>query len=142
MDILTREQLLAKEELKTERVDFEDGKGSVFVRMMTGRERDRFEQSLMREETDKKGRVTYKRALEDFRAKLAVNTVCDETGKNIFQPQDYDELSQNMGAARLKQIADAAGRLNKITEEEGEDLVKNSESGPNESDTSESGAAM
>ena len=142
MDILTREQLLAKEELKRERVDFEDGKGSVFVRMMTGRERDRFEQSLMREETDKKGRVTYKRALEDFRAKLAVNTVCDETGKNIFQPQDYDELSQNMGAARLKQIADAAGRLNKITEEEGEDLVKNSESGQNESDTSESGAAM
>lgn len=129
MGLLTREQLLAKEELKIVKVELGDGV-HVFVRQMTGRERDRFEQSLLREIRDERGNVDYERAFEDFRAKLAVNTVCDEKGRNILKPTDVETLSPNISAARLERIINVAQRLNKISEADREALVKNSVGGP------------
>jgi hypothetical protein len=126
MGMLGREGLLVKEELTIEKVDLDKG-DFVYVRQMTGRERDRFDQSLMEEKTDRSGRKTYERNLSDFRAKLAVNTLCDEDGKNLLNPQDIATLSQNMSAARLEKIMNKAQELNKITEEDKENLVKNSE---------------
>lgn len=136
--LLDRAKLLAKEELKVEKVDFGNDE-FVFVRQMTGRERDRFERSLFKEQKDRKGNITYKQALEDFRAKLVVNVVCDETGKNLLEPGDWDLLSQNMTAARLEKLVEKAQELNRITEEDKEEMLKNSEEGQSESDSSESG---
>lgn len=124
MALLDREKLLTKEELKVEKV-FLNKKDFVFVRQMTGRERDRFEQSLMREVKDDKGNVDYERSLEDFRAKLAVNTLCDENGNNLLNPEDYPTLSQNMSARTLELIINAAQKLNRISEADREGLVKN-----------------
>lgn len=138
---LTREQLLAKEDLGVEKVVFEDSDDFVYVRMMNGRERDRFEQSMLREKKDKKGRISYDRALEDYRAKLAVNTVCNENGENTFEPEDYELLSTNMSAFRLEQIVNVAQRLNKITQEDKDELIKNSEGDQSEGDTSDSSVA-
>jgi ABC-type ATPase involved in cell division len=138
MATLDRNSLLKKEEL--ERVEVDLGKGeSVFVRQMTGRERDRFEQSLIKEKKDTKGNVvSYDRSLDDFRAKLAICTVCDENGNAVFQPGDAALLSQNMSAKRLETIVNAAQKLNAITEEDKEALVKNSESEPVDNSNSDS----
>ncbi len=137
MNVLDRKQLLAKEELQIVKVDL--GKDEcVYVRQMTGRERDRFEQSLIREVTDTKGKVTYEKALDDFRAKLAVLTICDEKGSNLLQPNDFPLLSQNMSAARLEKIVNEAQRLNAITEEDKEALVKNLEAAPSGDSSSDS----
>lgn len=126
MKILTREDLLKKEDLKKEKVDL--GKNEhVFVRQMTGRERDRFEQSLLKEVIDNKGQSEFKRSLDDFRAKLAVHTVCDEEGNNLLRPEDVSILSQNMSAARLELIVNKAQELNRISEEDKKNLTKNSE---------------
>lgn len=135
--LLSRELLLKKDVLKIEKVELGDG-DFVYVRQMTGRERDRFERSLLREVTDKKGNTTYKQQLEDFRAKLVVGVICDETGKNLLQPGDYNALSENMSAAKLEAIVNKAQELNKITEEDKENLIKNSEQVQTDSDTSES----
>jgi len=126
MTTLSRSLLLAKEELEKVKVDL--GKDeSVWVRQMTGRERDNFEQSLIKEKKDAKGNViSYDRALGDFRAKLAVATCCDEEGKALFLPDDYSLLSQNMSAKRLEIIVNAAQKLNAISEEDKDALVKNS----------------
>lgn len=126
MTTLSRSSLLAKEELEKVQVDL--GKGEfVYVRQMTGRERDNFEQSLIKEKKNAKGEiVSYDRALGDFRAKLAVVTCCDEEGKALFLPDDYSLLSQNMSAKRLELIVNAAQKLNAISEEDKEALVKNS----------------
>lgn len=123
--LLDRKRLLSKEALEIIKVDL--GRDEfVFVRQMTGRERDRFEQSLIKETKDEKGAtVSYDRSLEDFRAKLAVVTLCDESGKSLLQPDDFPVLSQNMSAARLEKIVNEAQRLNKITEQDKEALVKN-----------------
>lgn len=123
-NLLDRAKLLAKEELEIVKVDL--GKGDyVYVRQMTGRERDRFEQSLIKESKTADG--SYEKSLEDFRAKLAVVTICDDKGNSILRPDDYETLSQNMSAARLEKIITVAQSLNKITEEDKESLLKNSE---------------
>jgi ABC-type ATPase involved in cell division len=136
METLSRSSLLAKEELEKVKVDL--GKGeSVYVRQMTGRERDNFEQSLIKEKKDTKGNViSYDRALGDFRAKLAVVTVCDEEGKALFLPDDYSLLSQNMSAKRLELIVNAAQKLNAISEEDKETLIKNSVADPEDNSSS------
>ena len=138
MGLLDRAKLLRKEDLKIEKVDLGNDE-FIFVRMMTGRERDRFEQSLIKEVKNAKGRVTdYERAIEDFRAKLAVCTVCDEGGKLVLTPDDYPALSVNMSAKRLEAIINKAQELNKISEEDKDNLVKNSEGGQTDVSTSDS----
>jgi len=123
MGLLNKNDLLKKEELEIVKVDL--GKGDfVYVRQMTGRERDQFEQTLVRENKDVAGGV--ERALEDFRAKLAVHTICDEHGVLLLTKADAATLSQNMSARRLEAIVNKAQELNKITEEDKENLVKNS----------------
>jgi len=126
MGLLSRERLLAKETLKIEKVEFEDD-DFVYVRQMTGRERDRFERSLLREVRDRKGTVTYEQALGDFRAKLVVNVICDENGVNLLEPSDYDVLSAHMSAAKLELIVNRANDLNRISESDKEAMIKNSE---------------
>jgi hypothetical protein len=125
MEALDRKKLLEKEKLEIIKVDL--GKDEfVYVRQMTGRERDVFEQSLLKKNKDSKGNtIGYEQATEDFRAKLAVVTVCDEEGKPILQPGDYAILSQNMSAKRLEMIINVAQKLNAISEEDKEGLVKN-----------------
>lgn len=140
MSLLDRAALLAKENLKIEKVEFPDG-SYVCVRMMTGRERDRFEKSLMEEKVDKDGIITYKQTMEDFRAKLAVNVLCDDNGVNLLKFDDYRMLSTNMSAARLIKIVDAAQKLNAIDEKTKENLVKNSEAAQIEEEFSGFGAA-
>lgn len=135
--MLTREELLKKEKLKTVKVKF-DEKDFVFVRQMTGREREQFENLLVRKITKGGKVVDYQQAMGDFRAKLAVNTLCDRTGKNLMRPEDYATLSQNMSAYRLTKIADAAGKLNGISEEDKEELVKNSDSVQDDASNSDS----
>lgn len=135
---LGKDALLAKEKLQIEKVEFDDG-DYVFVRQMTGHERDAFEQSLLRKIRDKKGTViSYEQATEDFRAKLAVLTVCDEAGAPVLEQKDYILLSKNMSAKRLETIINKAQELNKISEEDKEELVKNFEVGLEDNSSSDS----
>jgi len=127
MGLLDKTLLLQKEELEVVKVDL--GKGNfVYVRQMTGHERDQFEQSLLKKNKDSKGMiVSYEQATEDFRAKLAVQTVCDEKGVLLLKPSDYLTLSQNMSARRLEKIINRAQELNAISEEDKENILKNSD---------------
>jgi hypothetical protein len=133
MKFLNREALLKKEDLEIVEVDL--GKGEcIFVRQMTGFERDLFERSIIEMKDD--GKV--ERKTDAFRAKLAVCTVCDDQGKLLFKPADITVLNRSMSAARLEKIVEVAQRLNKITAEDQEELVKNSEGGQTASSTSDS----
>jgi hypothetical protein len=135
-NLLDRKNLLKKEVFGIEKVDFGE-EGFVYVRQMSARERDRFEQSLILETKDSKGTITgYTKSLEDFRAKLAVVTICDESGNNLLNPEDYVMLSTNMTASKMEKIVNVAQKLNKITEEDKEALVKNSDAAPDGSSNS------
>ena len=121
---LDKAHLQKKEELKIVEVDLGNNT-FVCIREMSGHERGNFESLLYTISSNKKGEITTEKHLEDFRAKLAVCTVCDENGKLLLTPKDYAQLSRNMSAFRLEKIADAASKLNAITEADKEALVKN-----------------
>jgi len=140
MGMLDRDALLKKDELKVEKVEL-GAEDFVYVRQMTGRERDQFERTLVKEVKTAGGGTKYVQSPEDFRAKLVVNVICDETGKNLLQPSDYKILSQNMSAAKLTKIADVAGEINKISQPDEEEEVKNLEETTDEEDISESAPA-
>lgn len=138
MALLDRKALLKKEDLKIEKVDLGNGE-FVYVRQMSAREKDQFEMSLMKPVYDDSGNlIRMEQTLEDFRAKLAVNTICDEKGNLILLPDDYVLLSKNISAAKLEKIVNVAQRLNRITEKDKEELVKNSEQGPVDDSLSDS----
>jgi hypothetical protein len=137
MAILDRKKLLSKDNLEKVKVDLGNDE-FVYVRQMTGRERDNFEQSLLKKVTGPDGKVSYEQSLNDFRAKLAVCTLCDEQGNALLLPGDYPALSQAMSAAKLEKIVTEAQKLNKISEEDKEALVKNSEAVPDGNSISDS----
>jgi len=138
MGLLNRKQLLTKEKLEIVKVDL--GKDNfIYVKEMTAGEKDRFEQSLLKQVKDNKGVVIgFESVTENYRAKLFVVTVCDENGKLLLAAGDYPLLSASMSAAKLEKIVNAAQKLNAITEEDKEELVKNLEVGQADNSNSDS----
>jgi len=133
MALLDRKRLLEKEKLDVVKVDLSKDE-FIYVRQMTGAERDMFERSLY--VVDKENKVSTR--LENFRAKLAVCTICDDKGNLLLLPEDVNMLSKNMSAAKLEKIVNVAQKLNAITEEDKEALTKNSSVG--QADNSSSGS--
>lgn len=116
-----RDQILAAEDLQREAVDVPEWGGlSVYVRTLTGAERDAYESDIIG--TD--GKV--KR--DNIRAKLLVRTVVDETGERVFTDADVDALSKKSGSA-LVRLFDKAQRLNALTKGDVAELEKNSAAG-------------
>lgn len=138
MILLTREALLQRDDLRVEKVEL--SKGYVFVREMTGHEKDVWEQSMLKQKPsgNKNKGVEYETTLEDFRAKLAVVTVCDADGNLLFKPEDAKVLNKMMSATNMERIVTAAQKLNAISEQEKEELLKNSEADQTDSSNSNS----
>lgn len=134
--LLNREMLLQRDELQIEKVEL--SKGHVFVREMTGKEKDTWQKSLMKQKPsgDRNRPMEYEIDIEGFGAKLAVVTVCDADGTLLFKPQDVQTLNSMMSASNLDKIITVAQRLNHITEEEKEEILKNSKTGQKDSSSS------
>jgi len=89
--LLSRINLLSKQKLEIVKVVLDDG-DYVFVREMSGRDRDRWESTILKKVTKGK-EVTMEQNLEDFRAKLAVATVCDDKGVLLLSEENIPVLS-------------------------------------------------
>jgi hypothetical protein len=109
--------ILLKPELKRESVFVKEWGGTVWVRTLTAWERDHLEAAW---EATKR---------VNFRARLAVATVCDNHGVDLFMIGDIETLGQ-MPAPALEGIVEKAFKLNRFTKQDIEDLEKNSEPGP------------
>lgn len=114
--ILSREQILAAEDLPKETIDVPEWGGSVIVSTMTGTRRDAFEASIVLAD----GRPD----LIDMRAKLAVACIVDEAGEPVFSQGDIVTLGRKSAKA-LERIVKVAQRLNKIGNDELEALKGN-----------------
>lgn len=127
---LSREQILAAEDLPIESVMVPEWGGEVLVRTLTARQRDEFESSLVLGE-GKKAKVDVINA----RARLVVATAVDASGNLLFSPGDAESLGRKSGAA-INRIYEVAARLAGITDKDVEELVGNSESAPSEPSSS------
>jgi len=124
---LTKVQILSAQDIKKEKVNIPEWDGDIWVKSLTGRERDAFEKSIMEfsEEVGVKPKVIY----ENMRAKLCVMTICDDSGALIFTEEDIEALGKK-SAKPLSVIFDLAQKLSGLTEEDIKSLSKNSKSAP------------
>lgn len=100
--MLTRDQILAIDDLPREEVAIAEWKGSVFVRALTGAERDQLERMISKDTVS--------------RAKIVALCVVDADGKRLFSEKDVDALAGKHGGA-LEKIVNAALRFNAISDE-------------------------
>jgi len=113
---LTKDQILGAADLTKEEVEVPEWNGSVFVRMLTAKERDVLESFwLARKES---GNFT------NARAQIVSLTVCDEDGNRLFTEEDVEALS-GKSAAALQKVYNVAMRLNRFTKKDVEELTKN-----------------
>ncbi len=113
MRILTKEAILAADDLPRELVNVPEWGGDVFVRTMTGADRDAFEASLI----GKEGRM------ENVRARLVSLTLCTETGDRLFDDAEVAALGKKSARA-LDRVFSVAQRLNGIGTEQVEAAKK------------------
>jgi hypothetical protein len=117
---LSREAILKADDLKKERVEVPEWSGSVYVRCMTGTERDAFES----EAYQIKGKdVTVNR--ENFRARLLVRVLVDGKNDRLFSDKDIAALG-GKAARPLDRLFSVAMRINGLSKDDVEELTKNS----------------
>lgn len=130
--ILGREQILSAQDLEKELVEVKEWGGAVYVRALTGAERDAFEQSLVEERVVGRGRrqeTTRTVNMRNARAKLCALTICDEQGERLFTDADVQDLGKKSAAA-LTRVYEVAARLSGLTDEDMEELTGNSDDDP------------
>jgi hypothetical protein len=134
--LLGKEQILAAKDLQYEDIEVPEWGGTVRVRVMTGSERDSFEQSIMKSE----GKEIV-RDMTNMRAKLLVRTICDENNKRIFTDKEINLLGEK-SASGLEKVFELAQRLNKLGATSVDEAEKNSEGGVSDSSISPSPANL
>lgn len=122
---LSRDQILQANDLPLEEISVPEWGGTVYVRGLTGEERDELESSVVHIEGKRKRINT-----SNIRAHLASLVICDEAGKKLFTEKDIQALGRKCASA-LQRVFDAAQRLSGLTEEDLEELGKNFVSGQN-----------
>jgi hypothetical protein len=125
-ELLTRDEILAVDDLQRERVNVPEWGGDVLVRSMTGTERDAFESSIISTNGTRSSMN-----LKNVRAKLVAWTVIDEDGDRLFPTTQDVHLLGEKSAAALQSVFEVAQRLSGLSTEDVEELAKNSEEGPN-----------
>jgi len=134
--LLSREEILGANDLPTEDVEVPEWEGSVRVRTLTGTERDEFESSIITMKKVKKGKRTVTESapnLRNIRAKLVARSIVKEDGTLMFPNSEDVFVLGEKSAAALDRVYEVSARLSKITDEDIEELEKNSSSGQSES---------
>lgn len=116
---LSADDLLAETDLPLEEVKLGSTK-RVYVRGMTGKQRDSWEASLMRGKGSDRRPFT-----ENARARLAVRCLVNGKGDRLYTDNDADRLG-NIRGDYLQKIFEAAQRLCGVTDEDLVELGKSS----------------
>ncbi len=127
--VLGREDILAAKDIDTVLVPVPEWKGSVWVAGLTGRERDQYEQSVMKmKKTGRKGRgpTRLEPDLQGARARLvALACRTDKTAaERLFTDADVAKLADK-SAAGLNRVFDVAAAMSGLSDESVEELLGN-----------------
>jgi hypothetical protein len=112
-----KEAILAADDLVTETVEVPEWSMTVYIRSMTGAERDKFESSAFNATT---GKVN----ADNLRAKLVSICLVDVDGNRIFSDKEAIELG-GKSAKVLSRLYDIATKLNALSDADVEELAKN-----------------
>lgn len=113
----SRDAILAADDLAIEFCPTPEWPCDVYVKSLSGSERDAWEGSLLVKNGKGKREVSYL----DIRAKLVAKTACDEKGNLLFKSSDVMALGKKNSAA-LSRVFDMARRLSGLTEDDVKEL--------------------
>jgi hypothetical protein len=114
---LSRDQILAADDKPVKEVPVPEWGGTVYVRTMSGLERDRLEAQQQANPS------------KEVRARFVVAACCDADGELLFTEADIPALNgKNVKA--LDRIFDEVIELNRLSKDAVDDAEKNSEAGP------------
>lgn len=118
---LNKAQVLGAEDRIFEDVEVPEWGGVVRVRSLMGAEKDAFEASvLVTKRVGKK--LVQQPSYVNVRAKLVARCVVDETGQPLFSDEDVPALGRKSAAA-LDRVVEVAKRLNRMSEDDLDELV-------------------
>jgi len=127
---LSASDILAAEDRKTVKLYVPEWGGNVYLRTISGTERDEFEKTLLVErlELNAQGLPEMKEVqdLSNIRAKLLVRVLCDAEGKSIFTADHIAALGAKSAAA-LTRVYNKASELNKVSDKDIKELAGNSD---------------
>lgn len=123
---LSRDAILAADDITYEVVDCPEWGGKVRVRSLDGRQRADWQQASI-QGTGRTATVNFRQTT----VKLVALAVVDADGKPIFSNSDIAKLATK-NSAPLERIAEVAMRLSGIGDDEVDALEKNSEATPSD----------
>ena len=112
---LTKEQILAADDMGLLEVQVPEWGGSVFIRVMTVGERDAYENDWV---------LNKSKGVDNFRAKFLAKCLCDEKGQRLFSESEVVQLA-GKSAKVMSRIWQRAMEHNALSEKEVEELAKN-----------------
>ena len=119
--ILSRDEILNASDQVIEEVYIPAWNGSVYVKSLTGSERDQFEKNIV--EWKGKGKNTKAEMKDNIRAKLVVLTAINpETKELLFTRADVDALGRK-NASALDALFSKAQELSKLSDEDIDELA-------------------
>jgi hypothetical protein len=133
MTFLTKDQILGADDITYAEVDVPEWGGMVRVKVMTGEERDAFEDKIVQRD-DRGNRIGMD--IKNFRAKLLARCVVDEHGKRVFNDQDVHALGLKSIAA-MDRVAVKIQEINRLTDDDVQELTSHLEPGQSEDSTSD-----
>ena len=128
---LNRDDILKAQDIQIEELQVPEWGGSVFVKGMTGAERDSFEASIV----ETRGKNT-KVNMQNIRAKLVAYSACDKEGTLLFEPKDIKDLGKKSAAA-LQRVFDKASELSGISEKDIGELAEGLDENPSDGSASD-----
>jgi hypothetical protein len=118
MAILTKDQILAAQDLETETVEVPQWGGSVMVRSLTARERGQLISSIV---DQRAGGRTLK--LTEIQVRTCAMAIVDAQGNRMFEEADIAKLSRKSASA-LQVVFEVAQRLSGLSDDQVEELTE------------------
>lgn len=112
---LTASQILAANDTKIEAVDVPEWGGTVYVRVLRGTDRDRFEEWVNKEKD------------KSVRCRFLVSALCDDKGSLLFTPGQVEALNEKSGDV-LSRVFERAWDINYLSPKAVDELGKDSPS--------------
>jgi hypothetical protein len=121
---LSKAKILAAKDVKlSEAIPVPEWGGDVYVRTISGTERDKFEEAYSEQK------------MKAFRVRFLVLTLADESGERLFGDADIDALG-NKSSVVINRLFDKAWQHNAFTDAAVEALGNDSPTAPSDGSTS------
>ena len=101
---LDRKSILAADDVRKEKVAVPEWGGDVYLRVLSGTDRDRFEESY----ADQK--------MKAFRIRFLLMALCDERGERLFADDEGDILGKKSSVV-INRLFEAGWRINALSQE-------------------------